>query len=128
MNLAQDAHYASIKRRLADRMDRWIRESGDLGRLHERDLLAAMWPGGQQPVTAGVTACLIDEGAANTSIRLMSATYGASIGWGGGGGETTLYRGPVHQSTPFTARAIPYGYAPSPVTLIKPAELARCED
>lgn len=128
VNLARDARYMSIKRRLSDRMDRWISESGDLGRLNERDTLAAMWPGGQQPQTAAVTGCLLDKGAAHESVRLMSATYGASIGWGGEQGERNLYRGPVSQKTPFTARSIRYGYAPSPVTIIKPAELSQCDN
>ncbi len=128
VNLARDGRYASIKQRLAGQMDRWISYSGDLGRLKEQDIVAAMWPGGQQPVTAHVTACLAEEGSGNMSIRLMSATFGASIGWGGEEGESNLYRGPLDLETPFAARSIRYGYAPSPVTRIRPTELARCDD
>ena len=127
VNLADDSRYARIKQRLADRMERWISESGDLGRLSEREMIAAMWPGGRQPVTTDVTACLRGEGTGKTTIRLMSATFGASIGWGGEQGERNLYRVPLNEVTPFAARAVRYGFAPSAVSKIKPAELAQCD-
>ena len=127
VNLADDSRYARIKQRLADRMERWISESGDLGRLSEREMIAAMWPGGREAVTTDVTACLRGEGTGKTTIRLMSATFGASIGWGGEQGERNLYRVPLNEVTPFAARAVRYGFAPSAVSKIKPAELAQCD-
>lgn len=124
-NLAGDPRLARIQARLVGRLNRWIVDSGDMGRIAERDMVAAMWPSGRQPQTAPVTACRSGK-ASGAAIRLASATPGASIGWGGANGESQLYRGQIDSINPFTARAIRYGYAPSHVVTVDPAMLTPC--
>lgn len=121
-NLATDPRFAEVKTRLAQQLDQWIERSGDLGSLPESELRERMWPGGEQPQTAAVTACRQLDGV----VRLASPTQGASIGWGGAAGEDRLYTGPLAVSQPFRARAIRYGYAPSEITAVTPASLPAC--
>jgi arylsulfatase A-like enzyme len=121
-NLADDPHFAAIKRRLTDRLEDWIAASGDMGRIPERDLVAQIWPGGVQPQTAIVEACLSTDG----KTVLGSATIGASIGYGGPRGETRLYVRPIEAASPFKAKAVRYGYQPSPIAEVDPEGLAPC--
>ncbi len=122
-NLADDPRFSAVKARLANRLDGWIRESNDLGRLPESELVEQFWPGGVQPGTETVDACKEQDGA----IRLFSATRGASIGFGGENGEAELYRAPIHVDRPIKSRAIRYGYRASKARTINPAMLAACE-
>lgn len=123
-NLANDPQLAEVKLRLSTRLDRWIKDSGDLGRIAERDLLARIWPGGVQPVTGPVHACR----AVDDAVTLRSATAAASIGFGGAEGKRNLYSRPIHTSSPFRARAVRYGYRPSNRTDIDPKALPKCGD
>ncbi|HZG32118.1 MAG TPA: sulfatase [Sphingopyxis sp.] len=122
VNLADDPEFAVIKRRLSARLDRWIVESGDMGREPESRMVERMWPNGAQPVTASVTACRV----ANGKTRLTSATPGASIGWGGPKGEQHLYVAPLAATSAFVSAAVRYGYRASDPVTIDPAKLDRC--
>lgn len=122
INLATDPAYAGVRERLTARLDQWIERSKDLGRLEERDMVAAMWPDGVQPQTAAVSACR----DAAKRIVLVSSTPGASIGYGGPSGEKLLYVTPLEESESFAARAIRYGYSPSDPTVIDPLSLTDC--
>ncbi|WP_185960254.1 sulfatase family protein [Erythrobacter insulae] len=121
-NLADDPRFATIKRRMSGRLEKWIEDSGDMGRIAERDLVARIWPGGQQPQTAMVEACLTSDG----KVMLASMTHGASIGYGGADGEALLYARPIDAASPFQAKAVRYGYKPSPVADFDPARLSTC--
>ena len=121
-NLAQDPRFAGIKERLSARLDNWMDESGDMGRIPERDLVEGMWPGGVQPQTADVTACANSAGL----VALRSATQGASLGYGGENGEALLYTRPFPAAEAFRARANRYGYRPSEIAEFDPAALPPC--
>ena len=121
-NLADDPNHAGTKARLAGRLEQWIEDTADLGRLDESDVRERMWPAGSQPVTAKVEACRTSV----NSVVLRSSTPGASIGWGGENGQRELFRIPLRLSEPFKTRAIRYGYKPSAIATIKPESLDRC--
>nr|WP_298894690.1 sulfatase [uncultured Altererythrobacter sp.] len=121
-NLADNPRFAAIKSRMSDRLEKWIEGSGDMGRIPERDLVARIWPGGQQPQTAMVEACLNSGG----KVLLTSETKGASIGYGGADGEALLYARPIDATSPFRAKAVRYGYKPSPVAVIDRERLSTC--
>lgn len=120
-NLVGDPRFAAVKRRLSARLDRWIRSSGDLGRESEQAIVARMWPGGKQPLTAPATACL-----AGNWVELASQTPGASIGWGGSDGKQQLYTAPLPAGQPFRSVAVRYGFRESEPVTIDPARLPRC--
>ncbi len=121
-NLAGDPGYADIQSRLSARLEAWIEESGDMGRIPERELVARIWPNGLQPQTASVTACTNVGG----KVLLGSATIGASIGYGGPDGQALLYAQPIDAAEPFKARAVRYGYRPSLAADVDPARLEAC--
>ncbi|WP_245638282.1 sulfatase family protein [Altererythrobacter ishigakiensis] len=121
-NVADSPGFAAIKHRLSARLENWIEESGDMGRIPERDLVARIWPRGQQPQTAIVEACLNSDG----NVLLTSATIGASIGYGGVDGEALLYVRPIDATSPFKAKAVRYGYKPSRIEDFDPAMLPIC--
>ena len=121
VNLAGDPRYAAIEARLSARIDNWIEQSGDLGRLPESELREARWPGGGQPKTAAPSACRTEEGR----IRLASATRGASIGWRNTEGDWLAYSAPLPPRET-TAKAIRYGYAESAAVEVDPAVLSAC--
>lgn len=121
-NLAQRPELAEVRDRLARKLDQWIVQSGDLGRMPESAMRAAMWPEGTQPMTSPVTGCRLKNGR----IRLASGTPGASIAWGRREGRENLYFAPLTVGEPFHAMAIRYGYEPSTPIRVDPASLAAC--
>jgi arylsulfatase A-like enzyme len=121
-NLANDPAHRAVLERMAGRLDRWIAQSGDQGTIPEAKLVARMWPGGPQPETAAVAACMTGSG----SVVLHSATPGASVGYGGPDGESRLYSRPLNARAPFMARAVRYGYRPSLPVHISPETIERC--
>ncbi len=125
-NLAADPDFAGELQRLRAAMDQWLARVGDTSREPEANMIAEMWPGGKQPVTAKPKADVIASSASNQaalntalSVTLASDTSGASIGYRLiSKGEDTpwqLYTGPVTVPSNKTlqAKAIRYGYAES---------------
>lgn len=113
VNLADDPAHAATLARMRAAMDDWIARVGDWARVPEMQMIEAMWPGGEQPVTA-TPELVMEDGAA----RLLSDTDGASIAYGFGEEEPTawrIYTGPVTVTAGQTlwAKAIRYGYAES---------------
>ena len=51
-NLAGDPAYRDTRRQMRGAMDRWIARTGDMSAVPEAEMIAAMWPGMVQPVTA----------------------------------------------------------------------------
>lgn len=121
-NLADDLRFAAIKSRMSRRMEEWIDQSGDLGLVPERELVARIWPDGRQPKTAAVTACRL----ANGSVQLRSSTPGASIGWGYDNAGQNLYTQAIDASADIKVRAVRYGFAPSDPMLIDLPSLPLC--
>lgn len=121
-NLADDLRFAAIKSRMSRRMEEWIDQSGDLGLVPERELVARIWPDGRQPKTAAVTACRL----ANGRVQLRSSTPGASIGWGYDNAGQNLYTQAIDASADIKVRAVRYGFAPSDPMLIDLPSLPLC--
>jgi hypothetical protein len=120
VNLADEPEHAQTLQRLRDAMDNWIARVGDKGAIDERQMIEAMWPGGQQPMTQ---VPVIEM--RNQQVLMTSATPGASIAYRlegaaklfGGNGAWQLYRQPIPASTlgqaVIVAKAVRYGYAES---------------
>ena len=76
-NLAGDPAYADKLAELRAEMDRWMDAIDDAGRMAEKEYIASIWPGGEQPVTQPPVA----RTDANDRFVLHSETEGASIGY-----------------------------------------------
>jgi arylsulfatase A-like enzyme len=118
---AEPAHAADLKR-LRAAMDGWLTRSADFSAVPERQMIAGMWPGMVQPVTAAPMSKL-RTGRAGSLVVLSAPTAGASIGYslkGPNAGRWSLYTGPVPLAPgrQLWAKAIRYGYAESPVVAV----------
>jgi len=114
-NLAGDPAYRDTRRQMRGAMDRWIARTGDMSAVPEAEMIAAMWPGMVQPVTAAPVLATEDG-----RVVLSSATPGASIAYtldGTAPEPGRIYTGPFTPPTGavVTARAVRHGYAPSKV-------------
>ncbi len=119
-NLAGLQDYAPVLTRMRAAMDTWLQRVGDQAEAPESEMIARMWPGGAQPVTAPPE----PKGPSGTErlITLTSSTRGASIGYrvesdAGWPGDWSLYTGPVAipVGARLEAKAVRYGYAESAV-------------
>lgn len=115
-NLADSPEHRQVLKRMCAALEKWIRESGDLGSLDEDELIERMWPGRQQPVTA--TPTIKTTAAANGRMiaRISCATAGASIGYSLGEQERwRIYTKPIflEPGMVLRAKAIRIGYKES---------------
>jgi hypothetical protein len=116
-NIARDPSHADVLRRMRSAHERWVRRIGDDSAVPERRMIARIWPGMMQPVTAAPAINMTGKGDARL-LRLSSATPGASIGYRlDANAPWLLYSKPVRVSAGKTieAKAIRYGYAESSV-------------
>lgn len=113
-NLAEDPAYSNVLARMEAELDAWLHQYGDMSVQSEAEMIASMWPGGEQPVTSPPT---IDVEAGDTGYRvtLQTDTPGSSIGFQLGGGAWQLYSAPLilPAGTELTAKAVRYGYTES---------------
>jgi hypothetical protein len=97
-------------------LERWIKETGDLGGLDEDKLIERMWPGRKQPITAMPTMEAIRVASGKVKVRISCATEGTSIGYRlGDEGRWLIYAGPVLLETGdvLQAKAIRIDYSES---------------
>ena len=116
-NLADSAAYADVLERMRGALDAWLDRVGDLGATPEAEMVEAMWPGGEQPLTEPPVIVAEEEGEA-VRIEITAPTEGASVAYTTETGEDVhwkLYSGPftVPPGTPVRAKAIRYGYEES---------------
>jgi len=114
-NLAADPAHRDTLVRMRAALDEWLERTGEVGRDGERAMALAMWPDGEQPVTAAPVATLAEADGIRT-VALSSLTKGASIayrfrdedGW-------RLYTDALRlpQGATIEAKAVRYGYAES---------------
>lgn len=120
-NLAGEPGYAANLEGLRDAMDKWLIRIGDRSVLSEEDMIADMWPGGEQPVTAAPEASVVASSDNRMLVELQSATPGASIGYrflpASNKNSWHLYVQAlqVPDGTILEAKAIRYGYKESGV-------------
>lgn len=123
VNLAGEPEYAQTLQRLREAMAAWTARVGDKSAIDESQMIEAMWPGGQQPVTQAPVIEMRDQ-----RVFITSATPGASIAYRladagfaaklfGSSGVWQPYSQPlplraVGEAT-LVAKAVRYGYAES---------------
>jgi arylsulfatase A-like enzyme len=112
-NLADEPQHAKTLARLRDALRSWQDDHGDLGHEPEAVMVARMWPGGEQPVTARPTCvpvCASSPGMqayadggefqGPTLLQLHCSTQGASISYTTDGGLIwRLYTEPLRLAT-----------------------------
>lgn len=115
-NLAADPEYEPILERLRGALDAWLAERVDLGAVPEDQMIAEMWPGGEQPATGDPSVEILGTEAA-PRVRVSATTSGSSLGYRLDGGEWRLYTDPfpVEPGTRVEAKAVRYGWAESGV-------------
>jgi arylsulfatase A-like enzyme len=79
-NLAADPKYKDELARLRHELDTWMAAIKDLGPIDEHEMVAKMWPGGVQPVTAAPAIEVSTQGDKAT-VKITCPTEGASIAW-----------------------------------------------
>jgi hypothetical protein len=113
-NLAGDPAQADNLARLRQALDDFNARVGDLSAVPEAEMVARMWPGGNQPETPVPTARVADG-----RLLLADALPAASIGWRlstDPAGHWRLYTNPIpldEIKAGLSARAVRYGYATS---------------
>jgi arylsulfatase A-like enzyme len=123
-NLAGNSDHAETLARLRAEMDRWLAAVGDRSAEPETEMVASMWPGGEQPATAAPEVMVRVDGDGPRHVALGSETPGASVGYRIVDSEPNrgwqLYTRPVTllPGAVIEAKAIRYGYAESPIVSV----------
>jgi len=118
-DLASDPAHRETLERLRAELDKWQKETGDLGLVPETEMQERMYPGGVIPATAAPEA-KIEERDGKLALTLKSSTEGASIAWRKGEGgrrqQWEVYAGPIAIDSPttITAKAVRIGWKDSP--------------
>ena len=114
-NLAESPMYQDVLKRMRTRLDKWIKDTRDLGGTPEDELIERMWPGKVQPATAAPKIEVAPAGDGRTTLTITCPTEGASIGYQVDGGRWLLYSRPVtvESSSRIVAKAIRIGYKTS---------------
>lgn len=130
-NLADDPKYKDDLERLRSALDEWRSKYDVWGDVPEERMVAQMWPGGVQPVTAvpifipinghipGIVPCSQGTFDEQTAVMLHNATQGASITFTteeGPNPRWKLYTGPIilnQGAITIRAKAVRIGYKDS---------------
>jgi len=75
-NLINDPRYAPKIAEMRNKMDKWLKETGDMAVVPEKEMFLKMWPNGVQPQTA--KPIIIKNGS---KIKLQCSTQGSSIAY-----------------------------------------------
>ncbi|WP_319592442.1 sulfatase [uncultured Draconibacterium sp.] len=136
-NLANDPTYKKILVEMRNELDAWQKETEDLGKYSEEELINRWYPQGVRPTTKPVHFIPNTEGNRNANIieggdikfpctlTLYAATQGASIVYSFDKGEDpdwSLYNGPLRLEKgkyKIRAKAIRYGYHHSEESIIE---------
>jgi hypothetical protein len=113
-------------------LNKWTRETGDLGHMNEPEMIEQMWPGGKQPVTDVpyfIMNAPEDRGTRNLrtggtysspmTLAFYCPTHGASLVYtfeNSSNPHWLLYTGPLHLNKGTHAirvKAVRYGYKES---------------
>jgi arylsulfatase A-like enzyme len=118
-NLVNDPAYKTKLEELRKAFDQWINEIGDLSEVPENEMVKQWWNGKEKAPTTEKPEIFV----ANNTIKLTSATTGASIGFKFKWKDNwAVYTGPLKVSTQDTlyVMAQRIGYNRSEVISIKP--------
>ena len=117
-NLASDPAFASVRAELSEALSAWRSRIRDPGKMPEDQMVKAAWGGETQPRTARPSMLVSPGPIGAASIRLASATEGASIGYRfDDDARWMLYTGPFYAppGKRIEAKAVRYGFAESDV-------------
>jgi arylsulfatase A-like enzyme len=120
-NLAASPEHQHILKKMGGVLEKWIKDTGDLGGLDEDKLIEWMWPGRKQPVTTTPNVDTTYTAEGKTLVKISCATDGASIGYRlDGQGRWLVYAGPVllDRSTILQTKAIRIGYRESEIVQV----------
>jgi N-sulfoglucosamine sulfohydrolase len=121
-NLAESPGHQRILKRMRAALEKWIKDTGDLGGLDEDELIGRMWPGRKQPVTAAPTVETTPGADGKIAVKITCATEGASIGYKVGKQERWLiYAEPVllESGAVLQTKAIRIGYSESEMVRVR---------
>jgi uncharacterized sulfatase len=122
-NLAESPEHQHILKKMGGVLEKWIKDTGDLGWLDEGELIERMWPGRKQPVTATPNVDTTYAAEGKTLVKISCATDGASIGYRlGEQGRWLIYTGPIllESGAVLQAKAIRIGYRESEILRVTP--------
>ncbi|MFH5805760.1 sulfatase [Alienimonas sp. DA493] len=117
-NLAADPAYADVLTDLRTATERWMERTNDSGTLDGAELIATLWPNGEQPTTATPVIA-----AADGLITIRCETLGASIGYKlPGDAAWRVYTEPFPAAAGATVRAVAHriGWKPSQRATLTP--------
>lgn len=75
-NLINESKYASKIEEMRKEMDKWLKETGDMAVVPEKEMFLKMWPGGIQPRTENPVIV-----KSRSKVKLRCNTQGASIAY-----------------------------------------------
>ena len=117
-NLADSPEYQRVLKRMRSVLEKWMKDTNDLGGTPEDELIERMWPGRKQPLTATPIIEATAATAGKVTVKIICTTDGASIGYRlGEKGRWLIYTGPIQlkADTLLQTKAIRIGYKESEV-------------
>jgi len=115
-NLAESPEHQDVLKRMRAVLQKWIKDTGDLGGIPEDELIERMWPSRKQPITAPPKIESVAAANGRMTVKITCATEGASIGYRlGEKGRWLIYTGPIQlkADTLLQTKAIRIGYKES---------------
>jgi len=108
VNLADDAKYATILKKMRHQMDEWQQKFPDKGEVLEKELIKEWWNGDNKPPITALPKVMKKNG----KLQLVCPTVAASIGWRNKGKKSwQVYSEPINtptQTIEFIAMRIGY--------------------
>ena len=116
VNLAGDPRHAEALTRLRDALDAWGERVEDWSDVPEAEMVARLWPAGEQPVTPAPEISRRDG-----LVHLRDSEPGASLGYRVGDGAWQLYTVPfaAPAGVPVSGKAVRYGWAESDESVLR---------
>lgn len=116
-NIAPDAAYRDVLRRMREATEQWQEEIGDMGLIPEPIMMERLRPGNQYRVTEAP----VVERTRSGAVRIGCATPGASISYQMGNGGWRLYTQalPIRQGMGFRTKATRIGFRDSRVVEVR---------
>jgi arylsulfatase A-like enzyme len=109
-DVSGDPAYAQELARMRTALDAWLARVEDWSEVPEDDLVARLWPGGEQPLTEPPQLSVRDG-----EVSVRAKTLGSSLGYRIDEGPWQLYTAPfvAPQGAVVTAKAVRYGWQES---------------
>lgn len=109
VNLSDQEQFQDTLVHLRKILNNWIKETNDLGRTPEKDLISMWFPNGEQPKLKPLQ--MVENG---DEINLISEKYDATIIWKEPGDVSWhIFSEPLNKNVSFIAKAVRIGYKDS---------------